>query len=278
MPNSKLKTLAIVILLAANLLLAALLIPRQTARRQEQEALRQSLSRLCAEQEITLDPQSIPDDVTLFALELAESSEEALQAAVALLGKDAAAQSQSNRYLRTYLSDTGQCSISRSGAFSARLTDAKAVSDVSADAEQLLRRMGFSVSSLSDPVELRGNTVQLTAVQAVLDVPLFGSGLTAAYTDGRLTALEGVFYTGTGSLTRVSEAACCSAADALVAFLSQRYALGWVGSSITAMTQGYVRSDTAAAAAVHLTPVWRITTDTASYYVNGITMEITAAD
>ena len=49
-----------------------------------------------------------------------------------------------------------------------------------------------------------------------------------------------------------------SAADALVAFLSARYDLGWVGSSVTGLTQGYQRSETAAAAAVHLTPVWRL--------------------
>ena len=40
--------------------------------------------------------------------------------------------------------------------------------------------------------------------------------------------------------------------------------------------QGYIRSETAAAATVRLTPVWRLETDTGLYQINGMTGEVTA--
>ena len=61
-----------------------------------------------------------------------------------------------------------------------------------------------------------------------------------------------------------------------MAFLDARYDLGWVGSAIESVVQGYARSETAAAAAVHLTPVWRLETDTGVFQVNGLTREVTA--
>ena len=136
--------------------------------------------------------------------------------------------------------------------------------------------MGFQYLSLSEPQRLRAGFYTLTATQTVLGVPVFSQGLTLTYANDRLVQLEGVFYTGAGTLTRISDQPCISAADALVAFLSARVDLGWVGSAVTGMTQGYVRSETAAAAAVHLTPVWRLETDTGSFDVNGITGEVTA--
>lgn len=278
MPPSKLKNLAILILLMANLALVALLVPGRLAQQREQASLRQSLTQLCADRGIALDPETIPQDVTLFALELAENPDADLAAAAALLGEDTAQLPGSNRYRRSYGSPLGQCSISRSGSFQAALTAADEDFHSIDRCQQLLRHMGFSVSSLSESLQTQTAVTQLTAAQAVLDVPVFGGGLTLTYEDSTLTAMEGVFFTGTDALTRVSEQSCCSAADAVVEFLSARYELGWVGTRITGMTQGYLRSETAAAAAVRLTPVWRITTDTTAFYVNGLTLEITATD
>ena len=61
--------------------------------------------------------------------------------------------------------------------------------------------------------------------------------------------------------------------DALVALLSSRDSLGWVGSEIVSCEQGYVHSETASSA-LRFVPVWRIETDAGSFYVNGITREV----
>jgi hypothetical protein len=83
-----------------------------------------------------------------------------------------------------------------------------------------------------------------------------------------------VFFPGS-TFTRVSDSASISCADALVELLASRDSLGWVGSRITLVQQGYEHFDTASAA-VRLVPVWRIDTDTGSFVVNGMTREITA--
>ena len=278
MPISKLKNLAILVLLLANLALLGLVVPGKVAQKREDESLRQSLSDLYAQQQVSLDPELVPDTVTLYALELAESPEANLQAASALLGEAQLVQDDSNRYLSRYESTSGSCTIDRTGSFQAQISGWKEASDLARDAQKSLTAMGFQSAGLSEPTRLRAGVFSLTATQAVLGVPVFSDGLTLTYANNCLTHLEGTFYTGDQALTRISDSACLSAADALVRFLSARYDLGWVGSSVTAMEQGYLRSDTAAAAAVHLTPVWRLQTDTGSFYINGISGEITAAN
>ena len=51
-------------------------------------------------------------------------------------------------------------------------------------------------------------------------------------------------------------------------------ALGWVGSAVTELTLGYLPSENAGTG-MRFVPVWRIETDAGSFYVNGITREIT---
>jgi len=277
MPASKLKNLTLLILLLANLALVAILLPGKLAQRQQAADLRQSLSDLYAGQEIVLNPDIVPDTVTLYVLELAESSDANLQAATALLGEPILIQDDSTRYLSLYESAGGSCSIGQNGSFRAQLTGGSEVKDLTRAAKSVLQAMGFQWHALSEPTRLRAGVFSLTADQSVLGVPVFSEGLTLTYANNRLTTLEGAFFTGSGKLSRVSNNACISASDALVAFLSARFDLGWVGGAVTAVEQGYLRSETAAAAAVHLTPVWRLQTDTGTFYVNGITGEVSAA-
>ena len=66
------------------------------------------------------------------------------------------------------------------------------------------------------------------------------------------------------------------AQSALTQLLAGRDALGWVGSSVTGLTQGYLPADSAGGG-IRLVPVWLIETDTGNFFVNGITREVTAA-
>lgn len=277
MPVPKLKTLAILILLLANGILAVIVFPGRMAVRREEEELRQSLCRLYAQQEITLEPETIPDTTDLYVLELKEDAESDVQAARALLGEQLLAQDDSTRYLSSYSSAQGQCSISRSGEFTARLTDSKAVRNIHRTTRKLLKEMGFSSLPLPE-AQVAEEESSLTATQTILGMPVFSGGLTFTFTENRLTALNGVFFTGTDTLSRVSDKAGISAADALVAFLDARDTLGWVGSSVTAMEQGYIRSETATSAVVRLTPAWQVETDTGVFRVHGLTGEVTPVE
>ena len=273
MPVPKLKNLALLILLLANLLLAAVLIPNRMEQAREAEQMRRSLQDLCAGQQVAVDPAAIPDTVTLYALELSEDNRSGLQAATALLGEQVLVQDDSTRYLSQYSARTGTCQVGRSGSFRAVLEGGEEVRDLSRAAKKLLKAMGYQTTGLSEPVRQSPGIYTVAAGQAILGMPVFSDGLTLTWSNNVLSSISGVFYTG--SMARVSDAPCLSAADALVAFLSARFDLGWVGSAVTAMEQGYLRSETAAAAVVRLTPVWRLDTDTGSFYVDGISGQVT---
>ena len=152
------------------------------------------------------------------------------------------------------------------------LTGGVHVRNYEKSAAKLLHSMGFQFQQLSRRQTEAG--VTLEAEQTLLGVPVFGSGLTLSYADGQLQRVEGTFYTGSEAITRVSEQESISGADALARLLAGRDALGWVGSAVTELTLGYLPSENAGTG-MRFVPVWRIETDAGSFYVNGITREIT---
>lgn len=277
MPVSKLKNLAILILLLANLAMILLVAPGRREAKEEKAALWDSLCTLYEEAGVQLPSEAVTETVSLYLLELKENPQADLQTATALLGQQLLVQDDSTRYLSSYQSPRGSCSISSNGTFRAQLTEGRERSDLLKASKKTLRSMGFTCASLAEPERVRAGVYEVQAVQSVLGVPVFSGGLTLTYANHRLTEIDGVFFTGTDALTRVSDRACLSASDALVAFLSARYELGWVGSAVHSMEQGYVRAETATAAAVRLAPAWMLETDTGNFLVNGMTGEVTAA-
>jgi hypothetical protein len=255
--------MAILILLAANLILVALLVPNRMAQAEAEANLRTSLTTLYASQGVLLEKSAIPNNRTLYALQLAADTSAQVRAATALLGEQPVAQSDPAGWLSSFRSASGSCSVGRHGVFQARLTG------LDKTPEQVLTDMGFAWTGMLQQER------DVQAVQTVLEVPIYGSGLTLTYEGRLLTAVDGVFFCGADTPIRVSEEACMTAADALVLFLDRRYDLGWVGGAVLSLEQGYLRVDTASAANVQLTPVWRLVTDTDSFYVDGLTGELT---
>ena len=274
MPVRKIKSIAILILLFANLAILCMLIPNRIQQQREAAALRTSLSQLFQEQDIQLDPNIIPDTVALYALKLGEDPSWSLQAATALLGEQVIVQDDSTRYLGTYQSQNGSCSISRTGAFQAQLRNQTSVSDPAKAAGKTLKAIGFLCDAPEEPQRIRAGVYTVHAQQTVLGTPVISEGLTLTYSNGELREVSGCFYPGTQTPARVSEESTITAADALVAFLSARYDLGWVGSSILSLSQGYLQSDVASVSAVQLIPVWKLETDTGVFLINGLTAAI----
>ena len=124
--------------------------------------------------------------------------------------------------------------------------------------------------------QVKDGVYSVTVVQQILEVPVFSAALRCTFHNGVLTRIEGTAYFDTTGLVRTDDVTCCTAADALVAFLGARSDLGWVGASVTAVTQGYYRAETASAAVVRLVPGWRIATDTGEFWVNGIDRHVSA--
>ncbi len=278
MPVSKLKNLAILILALVNVLLLALVLPLRHERQEQRELAARELEALYARYGVSLDADALPDDEILYTLEFSPGDDAALPAMQALLGENVLVEDDSTRYLRLYRSDRGTCQLSRGGALEARLTDGEAGDDLARDAATLLESMGLELDSVSAPERLSAGVYAVTAVQRLLGAPVFSSTLTCTTRSGVLTGIEGTAYFDTADLVRTDDVTCISCADALAAFLGSRDELGWVGGAVLDMTQGYLRAETASAAVVRLVPGWRLTTDTASFWINGITREVTVLE
>jgi hypothetical protein len=254
--------------------LTLLVVPTKTAQAREETALHDRLETLFSENGVQLDGSALPQSLRLYTISLDGIPQAAGSAVSVLLGSSAEVQDDTVRYSSVYTSARGACSVTANGAFSASLDGSLAYSDPVAGTKKLLRSMGFTAAAVSEAARKSAGVYAVTATQQILGVPVFSDGLTFTYTNGALESVEGVFFPGS-TFTRVSDSASISCADALVELLASRDSLGWVGSRITLVRQGYEHFDTASAA-VRLVPVWRIDTDTGSFVVNGMTREITA--
>lgn len=274
MPISKLKNIVILILLVANLLLLVLLVPLARQRRTQLAQAQETLEELFADAGVRLDAGQLPDTRPLYTVEFTPDDSGALPAMQALLGEMVLMEHDSTRYIQTYTSAAGSCQLSRGSVLTARLQDQEPVADLSKDLSGLMVRMGLESAGISAPQRVRAGVYRLTAVQKLLEVPVFTANVTATYENSVLTELTGTLYFDTTGMVRTDDVTSCTAADALVAFLGSRDALGWVGATVTDVEQGYCRSDTASAAVVRLAPGWAISTDTGDFWVDGITRTV----
>lgn len=275
MSGRRIKNLIILILTLAVCFLLLAVVPGKLSARREEAALHEGLTELLERYGVSIDPSLLVHGETLYAIELGEA--DVSGAAEALLGEQASADESSTRYELLYTAESGSVTFSRNGALRAALNAAADGRSYEQDLQRRLRGMGYTVWQIQPAVRREDGVYALRVEQALLGMPVFGGSLTFSYQDGALCAADGVFYPENGAVTRVSEEACISCADALTQILASRDALGWVGSQITGMQQGYLHSETATAA-LRFTPVWRVETDTATFYVNGITREVRQAE
>ncbi len=276
MPASKVKNILILILVLANILLLSLAIPLRGQRARQQAETAAQLESLFARYGVSLDAFSLPETRSLYTLEFSPGEDAALAAMRALLGEMVFIEEDSTRYLTTYRSEQGFCQLSRGDTLDARLRGRGAVGDLGRAAADELACMGVETAFVSQPQRSSAGVYTVTAVQRLLEVPVFSAAVSFTFHNGVPGRLTGTLYFDTAGLFRTDDAVCISCADALVAFLDSRDELGWVGAAVTGVTQGYLRAETASAAVVRLTPGWRVATDAGAYWVNGMTREVSA--
>ena len=274
MPAAKVKNIVILILVLVNILLLCLVIPLSRERQAQAAETYAKLETLMEGYGVQLHVEDLPNTRTLYTLEFTPEGDGSLSAMQTLLGEMVLMENDSTRYVQIYRSDQGICQLSRGGGIDARLENRETASDLPKAAAKELEAMGLTVAYVTTPSRSSAGIYTVTAAQQLLDVPVFTAAVRCTFQNGVLSRMEGTLYFDTTDLCRTDDDTCCSAADALVAFLGSRDALGWVGASITEVTQGYCRAETASAAVVRLVPGWRISTDTGEFWVNGITRQV----
>lgn len=268
MSVSKIKNLILLILALTAAFLLVLVVPSRTRQSREARELHERLSKQFEAYDVTLEGDSLPASATLFTVEPAGTDE--LTAMRALLGETVQAAETATRYETRYVSELGECSLTHNGQISCLLQGGKSVRDPEGNTRKLLRGMQLQAAELE--TEQTGGTVTVHVKQQLLGVPVCSEGLDFTYENDILIAVTGTVFLRTDSLMRTSEQTCISCADALVRLLSGRDSLGWMGSRISGMEQGYQPVETASG--MRLIPVWRLETDTGTVVVNGITREV----
>jgi len=263
MSAGKLKNLILVILLVANGFLMALVIParREAALRQRQA--REQLTRLFAQSDVALSLEEIPGTLELYPMEAFCAPEDLVPAAAAVLGGGVTKSTASGVEVT---SQSGVCRIEPGGRLSATLN--RSASDAAAEASSLLRQFGGRWTELTE-----SGVGVYTARQTLAGAPILSHDVTFTFDGGDLLAVEGRILP---EANRSGLTVCCGAEDALTSFLSSRLDLGWMGSRVESVTQGYVLTDGAAQGTVLLQPAWQIVTDAGVYRVDGITRAVTA--
>lgn len=261
MKASRLKTIVIVILLLVNVFLLFLLLSRRAEQNAAYERAVDQLVTLYEASGITLDRSTLTQDETLFSAETQRDSARETAFAEALLGSVSVSESGG---VTRYTGTDGSCIIRTGGTVDASLT--RSVSDPEVFCDELFKSFGYARTRAL----LSGGSGSITGVRHTGERSVFNAPLTLTFSEGTLTAVTGTFLPPLSESRRTDGV---DAVSALVYFLDYRNSSGAVCTQIASVEHGYLLQSSAAAQ-VSLLPVWCITTDVNSYYVNCLTGEV----
>lgn len=268
MDRWRLKNVIILILFLVNGFLLGSLAMRKTA---EQASFRRTAEQLAALFEadgMSLDVYAISQDQPPTGVSLTRDAALEAKTAAFLLGEAAPAVDQGGG-LYQYQGGSGEVLFRSSGGFEARGSLAPA-----AEAEDFCRDFCRKFSYGEPVFQLDGKgTGTAAAVCLYGGLPVFNCSLTFTLENGAVIAASGTLLPETGTPAG-GETTPLSAAGALVAFQKMRQENVVVASSIKDTRLCYELQTVGTS--VTLTPAWKISADTADYYVNCYTGAVTS--
>lgn len=266
----RIKNIIIVILLIVNGFLLVLVgTQKSETLRYEQSALDGSIQVL-AENGITLDPEAIAEKTGRQAGTTERSLLLEQKLAAALLGESAEGNDLGGG-LYTYTTELGQISIRSGGELTSRLTDDSAWLTVDPESHSAELMDALDIEYQRTVYDVLGGNGKIIYRQMLNGVPLFSCQITFIYENGRLTELY-------GNLLAVAEPSLengtvLSLPTVLMSFLDDVLESGDVCSAILSVEPGYLMTQSFTST-IRLRPVWYISTNTADYYVDGISGEL----
>lgn len=266
----RVKNIIILVLLMVNGFLLVLVGARRgEVLRYEQAAMNQAVQVL-EENGIRMSVDGVTPAEQLAAqtVERSISAEEAL--ACALLNETVVAQNQGGG-LYFYEGKRGTVSF-RAGGEMAAVLDADPRwhgNNPTAHATQLLSDMQLRAELVETDMTDGSGTV--TFRQLWGDVPLFPCRVTFIYKNGELVTIGGTLLPGEGGAAE--SGALLDIPTALLRFLDEILASGDVCSEVVSMEPGY-RMTQSFSSSLRLNPVWLISSNTAEYYMDAATGEL----
>lgn len=269
----KLKNLIILILLVVNgFLLVLVWSRRQKSADYERSALEQTVQVLQRSGiEVELSAAAPADGLTPMSVERDLDREEAL--AQALLNEQVQGDNRGGG-LYLYRGERGEVSIRAGGELSAKMADNpnQLVSgDLERHASGLLKRMGVDVERIGVTEEDEWTRVRFRQVWN--GVPVFSCEVEVVYYYELLYSVQGTLLTAQAGTAEAGQV--LTLPTALMRFSEEIAATGDVCTAVRSMEPGYRGAVQSLSGGVRLAPVWRITTDTAAYYLDCVTGALT---
>lgn len=261
METYRLKNIIIVILLLLNVFLLVLLLTRQYQEQASKQALIQKTTALLAGNDIAIDPDLLEENTPLLSYAYERRSEAEDDFAAVFLGGGAVkSDNGDNGGNVRYESARGHMLLRPNGSFTLEMCS---------PALPLSTPKDFVQETCPDHYRLAesGDTI-VTAVPYVGGAPVYNAAIEFRFSGGYLVSAAGCFLPAeTPAGTESEQITRCSA---VVSLMDDCITSGRICSTVTAISEGYLLQSTASAPLL-LTPVYRIETNTYSYYVNAAT-------
>ena len=260
---SKLKNIIIVILLLVNGFLLVLVGGQEIQVRRYEHSALTGAAAVLEQGGITVETDVLKQAKSgLTAQSISRDIQAEADFARTLLGGDTAVTDQGGG-LYVYTGAQGSMVFRSGGTVEAALTDYPVEPEQrEAQVRQLLADLGLRCELLGS----QGDAI--VCRQLLEDAPLFSCRLTFQFSGERLLSVSGSLVLG--SPVSESSAQSLSVPTAVIRFLDGIRASGDVCTAVTEMRPGY-RSSQSFDAAIHLTPVWLVSTDVSEYYLDSIT-------
>lgn len=269
MERYRLKNIILLILALTNVFLLSSLLFRHAQKSLSQEQAKAQLTVLFQSEKYGLEllVDRIPDETPSSALNLSRDSKEERRLAAFLLGPELTYESRGGGTVR-YVNDAGTASFRVGGEFDVLLSGSAPIDDPENYCIRFFRKFSYR-----EPViDLRDGTGTITAVQYFDKHPVNKCTVAFSFSSGVLQRVSGQHLPD--NYTAAESRDCISARTALTAFLRYYLENDVVCHAVTDVDLSFELQSTPAAP-LSLTPVWRLTTDTAQqFYVNAVTGEV----
>lgn len=265
------KNIILTILVIVNCMLLMLVWTRRSETlRYEQSALDRTVQVL-AENGIELSPQVVEDRKSCQPGSAERDLESEAQFAAILLGESAQGENRGGG-LYTYSSRLGELSFRPGGVLVAELADDPVweTADPESHAASLMESLNVDCYLVESNLSAGSGTVLY--VQLLGGAPVFSCQVVFSYEEGKLSGISGTLLTVTEPETENRE--LLSLPTVLMRFLDDVLANGDVCSAILRVESGYLVTQSFSNS-IQLRPAWYISTNTADYYVDGITGALT---
>lgn len=269
----RVKNIILAILVIVNgMLLLLVWNQKNETQRYEQSALDGAVQVL-AENGIELSPQAVENRRSHQPGSAERDLGAEAELAAVLLGEVVQGENRGGG-LYTYSTQSGELSFRPGGVLAAELADVPAwhTEDPESHAAALMESLGIEYHRVRSSLVSGSGTILY--VQLVEGAPVFSCQVVLTYEEGRLCSISGTLLAMTEP--EMENGTLLSLPTVLLRFLDDVLASGDVCSAILEVEPGYLVTQSFSNA-IQLRPTWYISTNTADYYVDGITGELTRA-